>query len=71
LTYVLADMVIAHHQVRLGATAVRRITIDLDPTEEPTHGQIEGYFPREGGKRPAQCSTTVTVHMKSSSKRKL
>lgn len=35
----LADLVIAHHRARLGADQVRRITIDLDPTEDPTHGQ--------------------------------
>lgn len=34
----LADTVIARHRQRLGA-AVRRITIDLDPTDDPTHGQ--------------------------------
>jgi hypothetical protein len=41
LTTTLADRVIAHHQARLGANRVRRITIDLDPTEDPTHGQQE------------------------------
>jgi len=40
----LADLVIAHHQARLGAQQVRRITIDLDPTEDPTHGQQEFSF---------------------------
>ena len=44
LTYALADVVIAHHQHRLGATKVRRITLDLDPTEDPTHGQQELAF---------------------------
>jgi hypothetical protein len=39
LTQTLADVVIAHHQARLGAKNVRRITIDLDPTDDPTHGQ--------------------------------
>jgi Transposase DDE domain group 1 len=33
----LADLVIEHHRVRLGGRA-RRITIDLDPTDDPTHG---------------------------------
>jgi len=44
LTQTLADVVIAHHQARLGATRVRRITIDLDPTDDPTHGQQELSF---------------------------
>jgi hypothetical protein len=44
LTQTLADVVIAHHQTRLGATRVRRITIDLDPTDDPTHGQQELSF---------------------------
>jgi hypothetical protein len=39
LTQTLAEVVIAHHQARLGAKNVRRITIDLDPTDDPTHGQ--------------------------------
>jgi hypothetical protein len=44
LTQTLADVVIAHHQARLGATRVRRITLDLDPTDDPTHGQQELSF---------------------------
>ncbi|HYM90493.1 MAG TPA: IS1380 family transposase [bacterium] len=44
LTHALADVVIAHHQARLGAQRVRRITIDLDPTDDPTHGQQELAF---------------------------
>jgi hypothetical protein len=36
----LADLVIEHHRARLKGRA-RRITIDLDPTEDPTHGQQE------------------------------
>ena len=44
LTQSLADVVIAHHQARLGATRVRRITVDLDPTDDPTHGQQELTF---------------------------
>jgi hypothetical protein len=39
----LADLVIEHHRVRLGGHA-RRITIDLDPTDDPTHGQQEFSF---------------------------
>ena len=35
----LADVVIAANRKRLGARRVRRITIDLDPTDDPTHGQ--------------------------------
>jgi hypothetical protein len=44
LTQTLADVVIASHQARLAHTRVRRITIDLDPTEDPTHGQQELTF---------------------------
>ena len=44
LTQTIADVVIAHHQARLGAKRVRRITIDLDPTDDPTHGQQELAF---------------------------
>jgi hypothetical protein len=44
LTQTLADVVIAHHQARLGAKRVRRITLDLDPTDDPTHGQQELAF---------------------------
>jgi Transposase DDE domain group 1 len=44
LTQTLADVVIAHHQARLGVTRVRRITLDLDPTDDPTHGQQELSF---------------------------
>src|SRR6516165_7520119 len=39
----LADLVIEHHRARLGGRA-RRITIDLDPTDDPTHGQQEFTF---------------------------
>jgi Transposase DDE domain group 1 len=38
-----ADLVIAHHQARLKGRA-DRITIDLDPTDDPTHGQQELTF---------------------------
>src|SRR2546428_1588785 len=41
--HVLADTVIAHHRRRLRGRA-RRITIDLDPTDDPTHGQQEFTF---------------------------
>lgn len=39
----LADLVIAHHRRRLRGKA-RRITIDMDPTDDPTHGQQELAF---------------------------
>jgi Transposase DDE domain group 1 len=39
----LADLVIDHHRARLQGRA-RRITIDLDPTDNPTHGQQEFTF---------------------------
>src|SRR5207249_7009586 len=39
----LADLVIEHHRGRLGGRA-RRITLDLDPTDDPTHGQQEFTF---------------------------
>jgi Transposase DDE domain group 1 len=41
--HVLADTVIDLHRHRLQGRA-RRITIDLDPTEDPTHGQQELTF---------------------------
>ena len=44
LTQTLADVVIAHQQARLAHTRVRRITLDLDPTDDPTHGQQELSF---------------------------
>jgi hypothetical protein len=43
MTHVLADTVIAQQQRRLHGRA-RRITIDLDPTDDPTHGQQELAF---------------------------
>ena len=39
----LAATVMAHHQERLKGRA-QRITIDLDPTDDPTHGQQEFTF---------------------------
>jgi len=39
----LADLVLAHHRRRLRGKA-RRITIDMDPTDDPTHGQQEFAF---------------------------
>jgi len=32
------------HRQRLGARNVRRITIDLDPTDDPTHGKQQLTF---------------------------
>jgi hypothetical protein len=43
MAYVLADTVIETHRRRLKGKA-RRITIDLDPTDDPTHGQQEFAF---------------------------
>jgi len=43
LTHVLADTVIAQQRRRLKGRA-RRIIIDLDPTDDPTHGQQEFAF---------------------------
>jgi hypothetical protein len=43
LSHVLADTVIAHHRRRLKGRA-ERITIDFDPTDDPTHGQQELTF---------------------------
>jgi hypothetical protein len=45
----LADVVIATQQARLAGQRVRRITLDLDTTEDPTHGQqqfalFNGYY---------------------------
>jgi Transposase DDE domain group 1 len=44
LTQTLADVVIAHHAARLAARRVTRIAIDVDPTDDPTHGQQELAF---------------------------
>ena len=44
LTTTLADVVIAAQQRRLAGQPVRRITIDLDPTDDPTYGQQELTF---------------------------
>ncbi len=41
--HALADRVIEHHRRRLKGRATR-ITIDLDPTDDPTHGQQEFSF---------------------------
>lgn len=43
MTHVLADTVIAQQRRRLHGRAAR-ITIDLDPTDDPTHGQQEFAF---------------------------
>ncbi len=43
MTHVLADTVIAQQRRRLHECATR-ITIDLDPTDDPTHGQQEFAF---------------------------
>src|SRR5947209_14562999 len=43
MTEALADCVIARHRKRLRGRA-RRITIDMDPTDDPTHGQQEFTF---------------------------
>ncbi len=43
MAHVLADTVIEHHRRRLQGRATR-ITIDLDPTDDPTHGQQEFAF---------------------------
>lgn len=43
LGHALADLVIGQHHARRQGRA-RRITIDLDPTDDPTHGQQEFAF---------------------------
>jgi hypothetical protein len=43
MTEALADRVIERHRKRLHGRA-RRITIDLDPTDDPTHGQQQFAF---------------------------
>jgi Transposase DDE domain group 1 len=43
MTEALADRVIERHRQRLQGRA-RRITIDLDPTDDPTHGQQQFTF---------------------------
>lgn len=44
LTTTLAEVVIAAQQRRLTGQRVRRITLDLDPTDDPTYGQQELAF---------------------------
>jgi len=43
MAHALADTVLEHHRRRLRGRATR-ITIDLDPTDDPTHGQQELTF---------------------------
>ena len=43
MTEALADRVIERHRKRLHGRA-RRVTIDMDPTDDPTHGQQEFTF---------------------------
>src|SRR5260370_6714854 len=43
MTEALEDRVIERHRKRLHGRA-RRITIDMDPTDDPTHGQQEFTF---------------------------
>jgi Transposase DDE domain group 1 len=43
MTETLADCIISRHRKRLHGRA-RRITIDLDPTDDPTHGQQQFTF---------------------------
>ncbi|MGH8278308.1 MAG: IS1380 family transposase [Gammaproteobacteria bacterium] len=40
----LAASVIERHRRRLGSRGVRRVTIDLDPTDDPTHGEQQLSF---------------------------
>ena len=44
MLHVLADTVLASQRRRRGRRRVRRITIDLDVTDDPTHGQQEFAF---------------------------
>jgi len=44
LTTTLAETVLAHHRARLAGAKVRLITRDLDPTDDPTHGQQQLAF---------------------------
>ena len=43
LVETIADLVIGRHRRRLGRKA-RTITLDFDPTDDPTHGQQEFSF---------------------------
>ena len=40
----LVDTVIEHHRQRLRGRPVERVTIDLDPTDDPTHGRQQLSF---------------------------
>lgn len=40
----MAETVVGHHKARLKGKAVHRVTIDLDPTDDPTHGAQQFTF---------------------------
>ena len=44
MSVALAESVIERHRKRLGARAVKHVTIDLDPTDDPTHGAQQLTF---------------------------
>lgn len=44
MSVALAESVIERHRKRLGGRKVRHITIDLDPTDDPTHGAQQLSF---------------------------
>src|SRR5207253_7079407 len=57
----LADCVIERHRKRLHGRA-RRITIDLDPTDDPTHGQQQfTFFNRQDRKSTRLNSSHVAI----------
>lgn len=56
----LADAVIEHHRRRLRGR-VRRITVDMDPTDDPTHGQQELAF--YNGHYQSWCYQPVVVKL--------
>ena len=56
----LADAVIEHHRRRLRGR-VRRITVDMDPTDDPTHGQQEFAF--YNGHYQSWCYQPVVVKL--------
>jgi hypothetical protein len=60
LANALAETVIAHHRQRLRGR-VRRITVDLDPTDDPTHGQQELAF--YNGHYDSWCYLPVVVKL--------
>ena len=62
ITEALAGCVIAQHRKRLQGRA-RRITIDLDPTDDPTHGQQQFTFFQPETSHCDALTRSVSLHV--------